>query len=151
MCAGAHDFALATASPAELVLRIRLLSSAMVRPVRKERRIGPLQVDRELRKLSVGAHSVSLSPIEFKMFEHLLLHAGRPASRSELQHAIWGADELAEHPTNIAVVYVSYLRRKLARLGRVCSITTITNVGYALDLDIRPENARQPAGGRRAH
>ena len=46
-------------------------------------------------------------------------------------------------------VYVSYLRAKLARLGAACSIRTITNVGYVLDV-APPEAAVVPEARRRS-
>src|SRR6185503_4193570 len=152
ICAGAHDFALLTATPGEIGVRLHLLSSATPRPVRKQGRVGVLRVDRELRTVSAGDKSVSLSPIEFKMFEQLLANVGRAVSRGELERAIWGQAELAEHPTNIAVVYVSYLRKKLTQLSDVCSIATITNAGYTLNLEARSEKQSRsghgPRGGR---
>jgi DNA-binding response OmpR family regulator len=131
--AGANDFVLAPSSGAEVMLRLRLISAAAVRPLPQVTTIGPFRLDRESRTLSSASRSVTLSPVELKMFDRLLLEAGRPVSRSNLERSIWRQSELAEHPTNIAVVYVSYLRRKLARLGDACWITTITNVGYSLD------------------
>ncbi|HEY9226207.1 MAG TPA: winged helix-turn-helix domain-containing protein [Gemmatimonadaceae bacterium] len=132
--AGANDFVLETACAKELAIRLRLLSSAAARPLRRESRIGALRLNREARTLAHGERSVNLSPIELRMFERLLFEAGQPVSRSDLERSIWGQAELADHPTNVAVVYVSYLRRKLARLGDVCWITTITNVGYTLEV-----------------
>ena len=130
---GANDFVLAPSSSAEIMLRLRLISAAAVRPVPQATTIGSVRLDRESRTLSTADRSVTLSPVELKMFDRLMLEAGRPVSRSSLERSIWRQSELAEHPTNIAVVYVSYLRRKLARLGDACWITTITNVGYSLD------------------
>jgi DNA-binding response OmpR family regulator len=139
VAAGANDFATSTATASELGIRIQLLASAVARPLPQLRPIGPLSLDREARLLSHRSKSVGLSPIEAKMFERLLLEVGRPVSRAELERSIWGQIDVAERLTNVAVVYVSYLRKKLARLGDVCTIRTITNVGYALEI-------REPEG-----
>jgi DNA-binding response OmpR family regulator len=88
---------------------------------------------------------VSLSPIELKLLERLLLQPGKPVSRAELQRSIWAQGEVDEQPTNIAVVYVSYVRAKLAKLGGGCSIRTITNVGYVLDLHPAVLSSRRAA------
>jgi two-component system OmpR family response regulator len=133
VAAGANDFATTAATPTELGIRIQLLASAVARPLPQLRPIGPLSLDREARLLSHGSKSVGLSPIEVKMFERLLLEVSRPVSRAELERSIWGQLDVTERPTNVAVVYVSYLRKKLAQLGDVCWIRTITNVGYALE------------------
>jgi DNA-binding response OmpR family regulator len=145
VAAGANDFATGAATPAELGIRIQLLASAVARPLPQLRPIGPLSLDREARLLSHQSKSVGLSPIEAKMFERLLLEVGRPVSRAELERSIWGQLDSAERSTNVAVVYVSYLRKKLARLGDVCTIRTITNVGYALEIrepDAKPTRGR---------
>jgi DNA-binding response OmpR family regulator len=140
--AGANDFVLARVSGSELGVRIHLLTNGGVRQLHPARQIGAILVDRDTRTLSSGTRSVSLSPIELKVFERLLLDRGRPVSRSELERSIWGQEEADIHPTNIAVVYVSYLRRKLSRLGDACSITTITHAGYALDVRAAIEKPR---------
>lgn len=134
VAAGANDFATAAATSTELRVRIQLLASAVARPLPQLRPIGPLSLDREARLLSYRSKSVGLSPIEAQMFERLVLELGRPVSRAELERSIWGPLDLAGRGTNVAVVYVSYLRKKLARLGDACSIRTITNVGYALEI-----------------
>lgn len=143
MAAGATDFATASATATELGIRIQLLASAVVRPLPQLRPIGAMTFERESRLLSLGAKSVALSPIEAKMFERFLLEPGRPVPRTELERSIWGQTEATERVTNVAVVYVSYLRRKLARLGDACVIRTITNVGYAMEIrDPLPKRAR---------
>lgn len=134
VAAGANDFALESAPAAEIMLRCRLLANGWVRPVSRTRNVAGLRLDRRARTLSDGAHTASLSPIELKMLERLLLNPGQPVSKSELRRSIWHHDELAAHPTNIAVVYVSYLRKKLAPFPSRCRIRTVTHAGYALDL-----------------
>lgn len=63
---------------------------------------------------------------------------------------MWSADEIAEHPTNIAVVYISYLRRKLSKLGTVCAIRTIPSAGCVLDVEAASaEPTTRPALGTR--
>jgi len=133
MAAGANDFVAATATPVELAVRVKLLVSAVARPLPQLRPFGPVSLDRAARLLWHRSKSVGLSPIETKMFERLASDVGQPVSRAELERSIWGPLD-AERGTNVAVVYISYLRKKLARLGDVCSIRTITNVGYTLEI-----------------
>ena len=135
--AGANDFALSDASAAELSMRIQILSSAAVRPLPRVRRIGKLRLDRETRRLVNGSRFVQLSPIELKVFERLLFQVGRPVSRADLERSIWRQSGV-ENATNVAVVYISYLRRKLARVGEGCRITTLTGVGYSLEVSGSP-------------
>ncbi|MDB4875793.1 MAG: response regulator transcription factor [Gemmatimonadetes bacterium] len=147
--AGASDFAMSDASAAEVTLRLRLLANGSVRATPTSREFGTLRLDRESRRLSHAGNVVSLSPIELKLLERLLLQPGKPVSRAELQRSIWAQVEVDEQPTNIAVVYVSYVRAKLAKLGGGCSIRTITNVGYVLDLHPAAPSPRRARRGTR--
>ena len=134
VAAGANDFALAAAAAEEIDLRIRMLSSAAVRPLASMRYVGPLVLDRDARCLSYEDRSIRLSPNELALFERLLLDPGLPVSRADLERSVWGQTQSGELATNVAVVYVSYLRKKLAQLGNVCRIVTHTQVGYALEI-----------------
>src|SRR5262245_43632253 len=78
--AGANDFVLTPSSSAEVMLRLRLISAAAVRPLPQVTTIGSVCLDRESRTLSASDRSVTLSPVELKMFDRLLLEAGRPVS-----------------------------------------------------------------------
>lgn len=147
ICAGATDFVMAAAPCAETVLRLQCLATAAGRPLATTRVIGRLHLDRDARSLAAGHRSILLTPIELKMFERLLLEPGQPVSRADLERSVWRQEEVDDHPTNIAVVYVSYLRRKLAKLGGSCTIRTITNEGYALEL--APVRRRGSAARRR--
>jgi two-component system response regulator MprA len=51
-------------------------------------------------------------------------------SRQQILSAVWGYEH--EPGTNIVEVYVSYLRRKLARSGSPAPIVTVRSVGYKL-------------------
>jgi DNA-binding response OmpR family regulator len=141
MTAGASDWLINTAAPDETRLRLDLLLDRAGRTPRTTRVIGPLRLDREARSLASCDREVLLTPIELKLFERLLMKPGCPVSRAELQRSVWLQDELERHPTNVAVVYVSYLRKKLAKLGGACVIRTVPNAGYALDVT-RPSAVR---------
>lgn len=134
ICAGATDFIVASATPAETLLRLQFLTTAAGRPLATTRVVGNLHLDRDARTLSSGDRTIAFTPIELKLFERLLLQPGTPVSRAELECSVWRQEESDEPPTNIVAVYVSYLRRKIGRLGG-CSIRTVTNVGYVLDLE----------------
>lgn len=132
--AGASDFILTTATPAELAIRLGLLAEAAVREPAAERRIGALRLERETRTLSVGDRSVQLTPIEMQVFERLAKQVGQAVPRAELERSIWGYTNTRRQTSNVAVVYVSYLRGKLSKLGGVCWVSTFPKLGYALEL-----------------
>ncbi|NUO62340.1 MAG: winged helix-turn-helix transcriptional regulator [Gemmatimonadaceae bacterium] len=58
--------------------------------------------------------------------------AGRPVTRRELYGGVWGADDRAAQTTNIVDVYISFVRKKLARVGARELIQSVRGVGYML-------------------
>jgi DNA-binding response OmpR family regulator len=67
---------------------------------------------------------------ETDLLAYLMRNEGRVLTREELLSAVWGYDH--DPGTNIAQVYVGYLRRKLARPGSPAPIETVRGVGYRL-------------------
>jgi DNA-binding response OmpR family regulator len=60
-------------------------------------------------------------------------HAGQVLNRRQILDSVWGAEP--DVYSNVVDLYVHYLRRKLAEVGRPDAIHTVRGVGYAL----RPE------------
>ncbi|WP_242910966.1 response regulator transcription factor [Actinomadura terrae] len=92
-------------------------------------RVGDLELDEAHWTVRRGGAHVDLSPTEFRLLAHLMRHAGKVLSRTQLLESVWGW----EHHGNAQVVetYISYLRRKLDPLGTPV-IHTQRGVGYAL-------------------
>jgi DNA-binding response OmpR family regulator len=59
-----------------------------------------------------------------------MMNKGNSLSVSSIIEKVWGYDSDAED--NHVQVYVSFLRKKLARLNSSVKIKTLRNVGYAL-------------------
>jgi two-component system OmpR family response regulator len=72
---------------------------------------------------------VELSRTEFRLLGCLLRHQGQVLSRAELLKQVWGPD-FTGHP-QVVETYISYLRRKLDRLGPPL-IRTRRGQGYTL-------------------
>jgi two-component system OmpR family response regulator len=72
---------------------------------------------------------VELSPTEFRLLAFLMSHQGSTLSRAYLLHQVWGAERGGQ--SQIVETYVSYLRRKLHRLGPPL-IHTRRGAGYTL-------------------
>jgi DNA-binding response OmpR family regulator len=93
-------------------------------------RVGDLAVPRDSRVLQCGGKFVPLTPSEYKVFQLLMGRVGQPVRRAQL------LQQLATHkppPTsNMAEVYILYLRRKLAAVGSRSKIVTLRGVGYML-------------------
>jgi len=72
---------------------------------------------------------VDLSPTEFRLLACLLRHQGSVLTRTQLLAHVWGRGYTGQ--SQVVETYVSYLRRKLHRLGPPL-IHTRRGVGYTL-------------------
>jgi two-component system, OmpR family, response regulator len=72
---------------------------------------------------------VDLSPTEFRLLACLMRHQGTVLSRTQLLGSVWGLAYSGQ--SQVVETYVSYLRRKLGRLGPPL-IHTRRGVGYVL-------------------
>jgi two-component system, OmpR family, response regulator len=92
-------------------------------------RSGDLVLDQSRWTVHRAGKPVSLSPTEFRLLACLMRHQGRVLTRTELLQAVWGQGYAGQ--SRVLETYVSYLRRKLNRLGPPL-IHTRRGVGYML-------------------
>ena len=78
--------------------------------------VGPLTIDTARRLVFVEGDRVELTKREFDLLAVLAENAGVVLSRQRLLELVWGYD--FDVDTNVADVFISYLRRKLEREGR---------------------------------
>jgi DNA-binding response OmpR family regulator len=137
---GADDCLLKPFSFSELTARCRALLRRRERSAQPQLRHGDLVMDRIERSVSWGDTAVELTPKEFALLEHLLLHRGRCISRAKLLEDVWQMP--ANGGTNVVDVYINYLRRKLGAASpgrRADLIETVRGSGYRLgDLSAKP-------------
>jgi DNA-binding response OmpR family regulator len=130
---GADDYVALSRAPTELVARVRALARRAAGAMPLEREVGGgVVLDLRHGVLRRDGTEVALTRREADLFDYLARHAGQPVSREELAAQIWHAASPANGSTNIVDVYVSYLRRKLATLGRQSLIRSVRRVGYEL-------------------
>jgi two-component system response regulator PrrA len=134
--AGADDYVRLPCDSTELVARIRALArrGAAFPDTVPDRQLDGLELD--LRHGIVRGHGaeVGLTRRETDLFEYLARNAGLPVSRAQLAAHVWNV-VATDANTNIVDVYVSYLRRKLAAVGRPSLIRSVRGVGYQLGAD----------------
>ena len=95
--------------------------------------IGPLTIDISRRFVLVQGERVELTKREFDLLAALAEHNGVVLSRQRLLELVWGYD--FDVDTNVADVFISYLRRKLERDDVPRVIHTVRGVGYVLRSD----------------
>lgn len=74
-------------------------------------RLGPLQVDRERRRVTVSGLEVDLTPTEYALLEILASHPGRVYTRQNLLGLVWGYDFAGDDRT--VDVHIRRLRAKV--------------------------------------
>jgi two-component system OmpR family response regulator len=94
--------------------------------------VGDLLLDESRWTVHRAGQAVDLSPTEFRLLACLMRHQGSVLSRTQLLRSVWGRDYAGQ--PQIVETYVSYLRRKLDRLGPPL-IRTRRGLGYTL-LDV---------------
>ena len=99
---------------------------------------GPIVMNTATHLVRVGAATLPLSATEYRLLEHLLQHVGAIVSREQLGDHVWGGDY--DPFSNLADVYVGYLRRKLKAAGLdEPLIQTVRGMGYMLRTRATPE------------
>ncbi len=110
----------------ELVARIRLRMRRDDTAPKDELVHGDIALDIRTRRAHVAGQSVELSAREFALAEEFVRHAGQVLSREQLLSRVWGYD--FDPGSNVADVYVGYLRQKLGS----DAIETVRGVGYRM-------------------
>jgi DNA-binding response OmpR family regulator len=127
---GAVDYLVKPFAMAELIARVRAHLRQVSETSATTLSGAGLEVDLLTRDVRCEGRQVALSTTEFELLVFLLRHQGRVVTREQILSAVWG---YTHNPaTNVADVYVGYLRRKLARTDGSTAIATVRSVGYRL-------------------
>lgn len=90
---------------------------------------GYLCLDSRQHIVHVGTQQIDLTPIEFKLLTHLMLHAGILQTHRTLLRAAWGSEYSEER--DYLRVYIWHLRQKIEPdPARPVYILTISGEGY---------------------
>jgi two-component system copper resistance phosphate regulon response regulator CusR len=92
--------------------------------------VGDLQLHRQERRVERNGRRIDLTPREFAILEVLIRNAGHPVSRAALLEEVWNMSPDAT--TNIADVYVKYVRDKIDLQGERKLLHTLRGFGYEL-------------------
>jgi two-component system response regulator PhoP len=93
---------------------------------------GPIALDTRSQTVKVNGAPVELTTYEYRILEHLMLHAGEVVSKSELNESMY--NEEMERDSNVLEVFIGRLRRKLDPQEQIKPIETMRGRGYRLAL-----------------
>jgi two-component system, OmpR family, KDP operon response regulator KdpE len=132
---GADDYVSKPFGMAELMARMRaaLRHAFQAQGEMPAFASGELTVDLVRRNVTRGGREVKLSPKEFDLLRHLVMHAGKVLTHRQLLREVWGPAQADE--VQYLRVFIRGLRAKLEPdPARPTHILTELGVGYRLQL-----------------
>ncbi len=130
---GADDYLPKPFAMGELLARVLAMLRRTDAYTPDELSFAGLVLDRRSSRLRSAAGAVTLTRLECRMLEALLLNRGACLSTEELLVKVWGYE--TETEPGAVWVYVSALRRRLAAVGSRVRIRARRGVGYTLEAD----------------
>ena len=125
---GIDDYVTKPFSPRELVARIKAVLRRTGAPEAGQFAFGPLVLDTQSHRLSLGGDNIHIGPTEFRLLEFLMRHPERAFDREQLLDRVWGRAVYVEERT--VDVHILRLRKVLKPFGVADWVQTVRGVGY---------------------
>jgi two-component system OmpR family response regulator len=128
---GGDDYVTKPFSLEELLARVRAVLRRTGGNGNRDARLvfADLELDDDTHEVWRGRTRIELTPTEYKLLRYLMLNARRVLPKSQILDHVWEYD--FDGDANVVETYISYLRKKVDRLGPPL-IHTIRGVGYIL-------------------
>ena len=130
---GADDYIVKSATPAEVVARIKAVLRRMqprISPVQQQLDFGRLVINVAAHEVRIDGSVVSLAAREFALLRFLAEHPRQVFTREQLFERCWG--EIGDRHT--VAVHIARLREKIEQdPTHPCYISTVWGVGYRFE------------------
>ncbi|HTW73566.1 MAG TPA: response regulator transcription factor [Steroidobacteraceae bacterium] len=136
LSAGADDYVVKPFHFAEVQARLSALLRRAGGWASPRLACGPIELDTRAQTVTVRGVPVELTSFEYRILEHLMLHAGEVISKTELTDRLYEQDY--DRDSNVVEVLVGRLRRKLDHDDTLRPIETLRGRGYRLSLPRHP-------------
>ena len=139
---GADDYLTKPFSVREFIARTKVIfrrgeqdAAQGQKPTKTQMIYGSMEIDIEMRKVTLNSNRVDLSPKEFELLSLLASSPGRSYTRKQLLNLIWGYDfDGYEHTVNS---HINRLRGKIETdISQPKYILTTWGVGYRFNEDL---------------
>ncbi len=127
---GADDYVVKPFALEEVAARLHALLRRRPVSVRQRLEVGDLVLDPDSLEATRAGGDLGLTKREFGLLELFMRHPGEIIDRARMHEEVWGYT--FDPGTNVADVFVGYLRRKLEAGGRPRVIHTVRGVGFVL-------------------
>lgn len=131
---GADDYLTKPFAKEELLARLRALSRRKNKLFEDDTtQVGDISFDKNKLEISNQTKKVSLTHLEFELFDLLLSRKGMITPKEMIITKLWGYDSEAQD--NNVEVYISFLRKKMKYISSNVTIKTTRNVGYSIEVN----------------
>ena len=130
--AGADDYVDKPFHHEELLARMRALLRRTGRWSQAEFTCGPIRLNTSEQRVLVNDEEITLTAYEYKVIEHLMMHAGEVISKTDLTESMY--DDDSDRDSNVIEVFIRRLRMKLDPDGTISPIETLRGRGYRFTL-----------------
>ena len=128
--AGADDYVVKPFALEEVVARLHALLRRRPPDSGAAMRVGDLELDPRALAATRDGRDLGLTRREFELLHLFARHPGEVLDRKRLHEDVW--DYTFDPGTNVADVFVGYLRRKLEAGGEERILHTVRGVGFVL-------------------
>jgi DNA-binding response OmpR family regulator len=128
--AGADDYVVKPFALEEVVARLHALLRRRPAGADEALTAGDIRLDPRARTAHRGPRALDLTRREFDLLQLFLRNPGEILDRARLHEEVWGYT--FDPGTNVADVFVGYIRRKLEQDGEPRVLHTVRGVGFVL-------------------